>query len=256
MQARGPRAGVSIFPTILGMARHEGWRCLYRGVTPPLIMVGTKRSIQFALWDALRANPRDEASPSPSQPHGIEVSWLMGNPFLSGAIAGGAGTLIGCPLHVIKIQTQNITRAQSRNSLTSARQIFILEGMRGFYRGFRHHLLKDVCFAGTFLGLYDTLKRHWLFFSNNNFAAFLPGATAAMITWTLLYPLDTIKTLVQARQEHLLYELCTDTRKLYCGLGAALIKAGPIFGVTMVVYEVTKRKTDAWIRQYSKRIPS
>ncbi|CCW66721.1 unnamed protein product [Phytomonas sp. Hart1] len=252
MQARGPCVSASTFTTILGIVSHEGWRSLYRGVTPPLIIMATKRSIQFALWDALCRNPFDKGSSSPSQSYLTHLSWCTNNSFVSGAIAGGAGTVIGCPLHVVKIQTQNVTRSHSRNSMTSARQIIALEGLRGFYRGFRYHLLKDVCFAGTFLGLYDTFKRLWLRFCNNSFAAFVPGATAAMITWTLLYPIDTVKTLIQARQEHLLSELFTDTRRLYRGLGATLIKVGPILGVTMVVYDVVKRQTDAWVRFYSK----
>lgn len=81
---------------------------------------------------------------------------------LSGALAGGIGTFIGCPMHVIKIQTQNQTSHGTLNAWTCTQDIWKREGFRGFYRGLKANMLKDVFFAGTYLGLYTNIRERLL----------------------------------------------------------------------------------------------
>ncbi|RNF26073.1 mitochondrial carrier protein [Trypanosoma conorhini] len=275
MQALGPRASSSFLVTMWNMARAEGVQSLYRGVTPPLVMSATKRSLQFAVWDALRKSDVQHAAPAGTSsscggsifPH--LVAWARASPFLSGAVAGGLGTFIGCPMHVIKIQTQFLTHHVTRNAWTCALDIYRDEGFSGYYRGFRYHMVKDVLFAGSYLGFYDGIKR-WLRDFNAASAhtkwgprvaaivggsgersrsqlAFLAGSTSSMLTWALLYPLDTIKTIVQARKVGLL-QVVTIFRQqrgaMYRGLGASLVRAGPVSGAAMVVYELAKSKAE------------
>ncbi|XP_050340970.1 uncharacterized protein LOC126767543, partial [Bactrocera neohumeralis] len=66
MQTSGPNAQHSALVTIARMARHEGPRSLFRGCTPPLLMEGMKRSLQFALWDTFRDQHARAAAPSSS----------------------------------------------------------------------------------------------------------------------------------------------------------------------------------------------
>lgn len=264
MQAAGPNVSKSTFGTMWSMASAEGVRSLYRGVAPPLLMEGAKRSLQFALWDWLRAfaaaAEEKEAklafttSPLAAlQRSGTQTLAFVGSStFLSGAISGGVGTLIGCPMHVIKIQTQYQTARDTRNAWTCMRDIYTKEGVLGYYRGFRYNVLKDVCFAGTYLGLYATFRDRALFQRKDSaatsatgaprtshLAAFFSGATASTATWVLLYPLDTVKTLVQARQAHNIPSVLRQPALLYRGLVASLLKAGPVSGVSMAVYEQT-----------------
>lgn len=268
MQAAGPHTTRSTLGTMWSMAATEGPRSLYRGVAPPLVMEGAKRSLQFALWDWLRAaadrpDRRDEGTGvwagACRRTHRV-LSAVGSSTFVSGAVAGGVGTLIGCPMHVIKIQTQYQTATDTRNAWTCMRGIYDREGLPGFYRGFRYNVAKDVCFAGTYLGLYATLRDHPFFkpqpsscgstgtapgavargtSRTTNIGAFLSGAVASMATWVLLYPLDTVKTLVQARQGHAIPAMLRQPARLYRGLAASLLKAGPVSGASMAVYEAT-----------------
>lgn len=293
MQACGPNAQRSVVVTIGNMVRAEGLRSLFRGCSPPLLMEGMKRSLQFALWDLFRdAHSHQQlqqqrrlsgAPPVPAEAGLVPasrsavkaaVAVIGANPFLSGAVAGGVGTTIGCPMHVIKIQTQYATKEGTRNAWTCTLDIFRREGLRGYYRGYRYNLLKDIFFAGTYLGIYGLLQQRWAprpssgagavsaaavadaacagadtteLAVGSGARAFLAGATASVVTWTLLYPLDTMKTLVQARQQHLLTaQLFQHPRQLYRGFAASLLKAGPVSGVSMCVYEFVKGRMDAW----------
>lgn len=242
MQAGGPLATSSLLRTGFTMLRVEGPRSFYRGATPPLLMEGAKRSVQFALWDIFRGNsPTTRLSAHGADDSGTEaIQWsemmrrrFGENAFLSGALAGGIGTIIGCPMHVIKIQTQNESAATTRNAWSCAVNIRRREGLRGYYRGFPFHFVKDIFFAGCYLGLYDALRDHTF--------PFVAGAAASVATWALLYPLDTIKTVVQARHADELGSILRSPTRLYRGLLASLLRAGPVAGASMVVYEAGQR---------------
>lgn len=269
LQARGPQSAAAqhrcfrTLSTMVAMLRQEGVRSVYRGVVPPLIMIAAKRSVQLTLFDyLLSAQHVPQATASSLLVRA--KSQLRGNGFVSGAIAGGAGTIVGCPLHVVKIQTQNSTKASTENAFTCAVSIFRIEGFAGFYRGWQHHLVKDVLFASMYLGSYNHIKqRHDVLEfilgptlssgetictkeSRVRINQFLSGSLASMLTWTVLFPVDAVKTCVQARRASTLsgvYVALGGCRGMYQGLGAALTRAGPVSGCAMLSYETVKAHT-------------
>lgn len=246
---------------------------------------------------------------------GAELLGVVGrSSTLSGALAGGIGTFIGCPMHVIKIQTQNQTSHGTRNAWTCTQDIWRREGFFGFYRGLQANMLKDVFFAGTYLGLYTNFRgrlqaRHLslsfssslastgpdgkgellssssfisacavgtvgrggggsgsgtvispppplppppystgggdssLFLRSDPALTFIAASSACMLTWIFLYPLDTMKTLIQSGR----LSSITSVRaahfsipSIYRGLTASLWRAGPIAGLAMLAYEELK----------------
>lgn len=284
MQAVGPHVQRSMWRTLFLIGQQEGLRGLYRGAAPPILMEGAKRGVQFALWDIFQRNAK-EAPKGGRVKERESFSWrgvgrsLLGtvgsSTFLSGAAAGGVGTLIGCPMHVIKIQTQNQTAKSTRNAWTCTMDIWRRERLKGFYRGFKANLIKDVFFCGTYLSLYAYFKKkvkrvgvfsthpsifpsdglHVLPFlyassvlsalQSEPLQAFLAGSAACMLTWMLLYPLDTLKTQIQSRKLASISSLNGSDihfREVYRGLCASLWRAGPIAGIAMIVYESVKEK--------------
>lgn len=268
MQAVGPNVRSSVFQTVLTIARQESIWGLYRGAGPPILMEGAKRGIQFALWDIFRSHSSHSSSsegivaPVDAASRHSVLSFIGSSTFVSGAVAGGLGTLLGCPMHVIKIQTQNQTSGGTKNAWTCTQDIWRREGFRGFYRGFTANLIKDVFFAGSYLSLYTHLKAYFHSqlcdsgaISSAEMRAvspstrghpyealetFLSGSFACVLTWVLLYPLDTVKTLVQSRSVSSLKALRPSQmhfRDVYRGLSASLWRAGPIAGAAMIVYE-------------------
>lgn len=200
------------------MVRAEGALSLYRGVTPPLAIMGSKRGLQFALWEQIKKRKGSGGSEEQQRPTSASASALSASPhlssssyitsedgsqsvstsaaaavrrsfsaagvvvannnFLSGAVSGACGTILGCPMHVIKIQTQNriatlatpstssganaganmSSNPQRWNAFYCTRAILREDGVGGLYRGFRFHVLKDTVFAGTYLGTYELLR--------------------------------------------------------------------------------------------------
>uniref|UniRef100_A0A7S1PX77 Mitochondrial carrier protein n=1 Tax=Neobodo designis TaxID=312471 RepID=A0A7S1PX77_NEODS len=217
-----------------------GVRALYRGALPPILVNGSKRGLQLALWEYV-------------------TPLVGGNSFLSGAVAGVAGTLVSCPLHVVKIRAQ--TSQTTSTSIAAARHIFANEGPRAFYRGLPQHAVRDIGFAGAYLGTYGSLR--------DSLPAGLPmrpavaAVVASTVTWVCLQPLDTVKTMSQAgvAPSELLRRIVTGTgevdegsrstarsvaRRAWRGLGAALMRAGPVNATGMMVYEAAKKRVVDW----------
>jgi hypothetical protein len=215
-----------------GLYRDGGALAFYRGVTPPLLVNTTKRGVQMCLWEEL-------------------VPRCGGSNAVAGAVAGILGTALSCPLHVVKIQTQTAAVAAVPNAWECAKRIGRSEGVRGFYRGLMMHAIRDGLFAGVFLGVYGTLRpaaqRHRA--ANDGHANILlqlagvvgAGAVASSFTWAVMLPLDTLKTVAQsadgswatvaAKVRH------DGVAKLWRGVGPALLRAGPVTGLSMVIYE-------------------
>jgi hypothetical protein len=182
-----------------------------------------------------------------------------GNNFASGAIAGISGTLVSCPLHVIKIRAQ--TSLTTSTSVAAAREIYLTGGARGFYRGLPQHAVRDCGFAGAYLGTYGSLR--------DRLPESLPmrpavaAVAASTVTWIALQPLDTVKTMSQAGVSpgDILQRLKEGTghadegsrrtvrsvvRRAWRGLGAALMRAGPVNATGMMVYEAAKKRVVDW----------
>ena len=224
-----------------------GLRAFYRGVSVPLLVNMTKRSLQYAVWDRLKER--------------------RVNDFAAGAIVGAFGTIvIGCPAHVIKIHSQIAGR---HNALQSAVHIFRSGGLRGFFAGLRANRAKDVVFASVYLGLYERYK------TARPLASYAEAACVASVSvWLVFQPLDTVKTVCQsparaagvATMHAQLAGVRAGAasgsasagaaavtglmRHAYAGLGAALVRAGPANAASMSAYEWVK----AWSAAQRSRI--
>jgi len=76
--------------------------------------------------------------------------------------------------------------------------------LTSFYRGINATLLRDFFFAPLFFGQYFIWKRTWNNYCDENnivptrslnyFQGFCAGAIALFSAWTIIYPLDCIKT--------------------------------------------------------------
>lgn len=259
-----------------------GLRAFYRGASVPLLVTGAKRSVQFSLWEALM----DRMKQRGAQGDGVVPMWAERHTsFIAGGVCGALGTLVSCPFHVVKIGTQVTDKTQIKNAVDCAWQLvrsnFQRAGaggvVRALYRGLLPHMMKDVVFAGSYLGIYGRLRglgkeirsdpsstplatRGNLTVSTlyNSFlwgitSSFASGAIASITVWSVLLPFDTVKTLVQAGGMHRTDDAQTTRgvlrrivvsdipiRRLWRGTLVSVVKAGPVSGFSMLAYELTR----------------
>lgn len=177
---------------------------------------------------------------------------------MSGAVAGGIATAATYPLDLLRTRFAAQGTERIYDSLVaSVRDIYQLEGARGFFRGSSAAIAQIVPYMGLFFASYETLKITFagldLPFGSGDAAA---GVVASVTSKTAVYPLDTIRKRLQvqgptrARYVHrnipvyqgvwsaLQLILRREGRRgLYRGLPVSLVKAAPASAISVWTYE-------------------
>lgn len=150
---------------------------LYRGAAVPLVSLVVKRPFEFAVFELFNSNKRSSA------------------PFLGGCLAGVTAAILGCPFSVVKIQMQSTAKSVHSTSSKAAFKVWKSAGAMGFYRGLKASVIMQVPFATMYLGLYGNLREE---LPKTTWGPALAGGVASLATWSLLQPLDTLRTVTQA----------------------------------------------------------
>ena len=230
MQVNNYGSSNSILKDII---KKEGITTLYRGLSLPLITNTTKRSYQYYLFDYL--NNKDL------------------NPYVSGALAGISGSIIGCPMHVLKANMQSTTKTKFKNIYSLIQFVYKKYGWKGFYKGFNINLFKDSLYGGFYLGNYVLLKEKLpkIVFnetydkSNENqkkITHFFSGGLSAVFIWGIFIPIDHIETAIQTnRGIKYIKEKVKNNNILILWRGSfpILLRIFPVSAISMLIYELT-----------------
>ncbi|XP_063097489.1 mitochondrial basic amino acids transporter isoform X1 [Cavia porcellus] len=169
--------------------RQESVLGLYKGLGPPLMGLTFINALVFGVQgNALRALGRD----SP---------W---NQFVAGAAAGAIQCVICCPMELAKtrLQLQGAGAAREyRGALHCLAQIYRLEGLRGVNRGMVSTLLRETPSFGVYFLAYDVLTRGLGCEPGARLLVpklLLAGGAAGMLSWLSIYPMDVVKSRLQA----------------------------------------------------------
>ncbi|KAJ9568360.1 hypothetical protein OSB04_004326 [Centaurea solstitialis] len=187
-------------------------------------------------------------------------------PSYKGAALGGFGagaiqSLMLSPIELIKIRLQLQTRAQNnhteRGPLSVAKNILKAEGFRGIYRGLTITALRDAPSHGFYFWTYEFMREKLhpgcRKSGEESFDTMLvAGGLAGVASWVCCYPLDVIKTRLQAQTAaSRKYDGIVDCfRKsveqdgfsvLWRGLGTAVSRAFVVNGAIFTAYETALR---------------
>lgn len=134
---------------------------------------------------------------------------------IAGSIAGLSQAILGCPIEVVKIRLQ--TLGYVGRSFNCMRYIYNHEGIYGLYRGLVPMIWRDILPYGIY-----TIVFGWSYEMGNKIAvvrairtqsytgdgtlalkldAFLTSSAAllaSVLSWSLITPLDVVKTIMQA----------------------------------------------------------
>ena len=206
--------------------RTEGLRGFWVGTWAPLASLTVTRTLSFAIYRrakyqldsmieaATGSSPLQHVNKIGSYPNLSTVLCFTG----SGMIAGAALVPFLTPIELIKNCTQSSVLMASNSTkgspikknagrvttMAAARQIVGERGFLGLFTGFRLHFYRDVAGTGLYFGVYETLKQsiNSAYGServNAPGAIMFAGAACGVLSWTLTYPLDSMKTQAQNR---------------------------------------------------------
>ncbi|GLI71751.1 hypothetical protein VaNZ11_017070 [Volvox africanus] len=268
------------------MIRSEGPLSLYRGSVAPLVGNMVLLGIHFPAFSFVRQQLEGEDH---------YANFSATNTLLSGAAAGAIGSLVSTPVELVRTKMQMQRHAALGVSISSAaasspsaatapprdhqrfyhgsmdcfRQVLANHGVRGLYRGFTSTVLRDIQGYAWFFLAYEATVNYFLHTTD-------PGARMAMTKadltytqvmaagvaagfglWGSMFPIDTIKSKMQA--DSLSQPQYTSTydclRKvirseghagLWRGFSAVMSRAIPVNAGIFLAVEVTRQGIGAY----------
>lgn len=248
----------SAFSILRRTVATEGPQALYRGMGAPLASVTFQNAMVFQIY-AILSRALDP-SISAKEPPSYKVVAL------AGVGTGAIQSLILSPVELVKIRLQlqgsNYTRSKQadhhKGPTDVARSILRREGLRGIYRGLSITVLRDAPSHGFYFWTYEYMREKLHPGCRKNGQESLQtmlvaGGLAGVASWVCCYPLDVVKTRLQAQSPSsvLKYNGIVDCfyksvkadgySVLWRGLGAAVARAFVVNGAIFAAYEVALR---------------
>ncbi|KAF0732380.1 hypothetical protein Ae201684P_014688 [Aphanomyces euteiches] len=220
--------------------QREGVRGFFKGLASPLIGSVPVNAIVFGMYGTtLQAI---DPAPKPA----------LSSIFYAGSFAGFLQSFVVCPTDLVKCQLQvqdGFTQKQYTGPLDCLRKITAVHGPRGLLQGLWPTLMRDSYSFGVYFFVYDAIQR-WLE-SESTPTLLFAGGSAGVVSWTIIYPMDVIKSVIQtlppkapAHERRISYQAKRllhqhGWRIFTAGLGTTVLRAFPVNAVTFYFYDWT-----------------
>ena len=237
--------------------RTEGVKAFYRGIAAPMSSYGLIKSITFGSYgnclDAFKKQRMNNGS--------WDGTHTMFELFVAGCVGGFACTVVMAPNDRIKVQMQ-LSASEGRpfkGVIDCGKHIVKEHGVftsKGLFRGWGATASRDVPGMSGYYVVYEAIKRYWAPWGKDGKHSDLQNLTAGglsgQISWLPVYPMDVIKSRIQARAGSAnAYKGIGDAAKqmlktegpfiFYKGFTPTLIQAFPLHGSVFMVYELWMR---------------
>ncbi|XP_017025968.1 mitochondrial basic amino acids transporter isoform X2 [Drosophila kikkawai] len=166
--------------------RKDGFRGLYRGITSPIGGIGFVNAIVFGVYGNVQ---RFSSDPNSLLSH-----------FYAGSVAGVAQSFVCAPMELAKTRLQLATQIDSgikfRGPIHCLTHILRTEGIRATYKGLLATILRDIPGFASYFVSYEFMMRQM---QTPSIAYTLTaGGLAGCTSWLFCYPIDVVKTHMQA----------------------------------------------------------
>jgi solute carrier family 25 carnitine/acylcarnitine transporter 20/29 len=242
------------FHCFFSIFRKEGIKGLFKGVSSPLVGVTAINTLLFGVYGFFL-----ESQLQPGQTPNL---WQI---FVAGAGSGFVNSFISGPVELSKIQMQNqIGKGTFRSPSDCMHQVWRRHGLIGCYRGLWPTILRETPSYGAYFACFEGIRRAWSTEENqgqlDNSQLMLAGGISGIAGWMSTYPVDVVKTRIQAQP---LFPT-SDTKPtktsliswfrsilknegmpgFFRGATATVIRAFPTNAVIFTVYALTMRWLD------------
>lgn len=256
------REFTSYFDCAAKTFKAEGMKGFFRGIWAPLISTSCSKSINVSLFSYCKPFCHDLIYQHDDDNTTHPIIRNIPVCFSSGMIAGAGVSLFASPFEFTKVFSQisklverdsvHKVNLSSASTLATFKKIIKYEGPTGLYSGFRYHVMRDSLSSGIYYSIYETFKYsiNQLINSdpstNSPVAILLAGGFSGITCWTLVFPIDTTKSLIQKDIIHNIFRKRDGLephplperkirieRSLYRGLGISVTRS---FIVNMVFF--------------------
>jgi len=244
-----------VFHCFTTMVKEESIFSLYKGMTPPLLGVAFQNAILFGLQGYFRRFVDDSVS----------------GEMIAGALTGASQAIVTAPIEHAKIKlqiqgtgcpTQNTRRY--KGPIQTILQIRRESGTKSCFRGLLGVVLRDMPGTAIYFGSFSFLNQFFIpeggdINSLRPATLLFTGGLAGMLSWAAFYPIDVIKTRIQAEglQPYGRYASYTDCAVVSFkeegytwmtrGFGATMLRAFPvnaaIFATVTLIYRYMRSQS-------------
>ncbi|XP_071447232.1 dicarboxylate carrier UCP2-like [Hetaerina americana] len=204
-----PEVYQGLVGTITTMARQEGFRSLYNGLSAGLQRQMCFASVRLGLYDSVKEMYARILMPEGSGVDGnLGVGALaVGLRVAAGITTGGLAVLLAQPTDVVKVrfqaQRKNHTGPKTPNSqrysstIQAYRMIGREEGIRGLWKGTIPNISRNAIVNVSEIVCYDIIKEsilHYNLMTDNVPCHFTSAVIAGFCTTVAASPIDVVKT--------------------------------------------------------------
>ncbi|XP_020202821.1 mitochondrial arginine transporter BAC2 [Cajanus cajan] len=242
----------SAFTILRNLLAKQGPTALYRGMAAPLASVTFQNAMVFQIYAVLsRAFSSSVSINEPPSYKGVA---------LGGFCSGALQSMLLSPVELVKIRLQlhkHNTREPQKGPIRVAKNIWKKEGLRGIYRGLGITMLRDAPAHGLYFWTYEYAREKLhpgcrTSCEERLNTMLLSGGLAGVVSWVFSYPLDVVKTRLQAQTlSWPKYNGILDCLRksvteegyvvLWRGLGTAVARAFVVNGAIFSAYEISLR---------------
>ena len=228
---------------------------LYKGMTSPLYGLAAINAVVFGVQ---RNVQRRLANPDTLTSH-----------FVAGSIAGLSQSIICSPMELAKTRMQVQGQGESRHKFRHSRhiyngpvdcllKIYHKEGFVGVFRGFGLTIARETPSFGVYFLSYEYMCR--MFQPKDSLqevgtlVLLFSGGMAGIFAWLVTYPVDVIKSRIQADMSNTytgFWDCCVKSysecgiRGFTRGLGSTLLRAFPVNAATFTTVALVLRTMKA-----------
>ncbi|KAK3345154.1 mitochondrial carrier domain-containing protein [Neurospora tetraspora] len=261
----------------------EKLRGFFRGVTAPMLSITAVRTVSFSIYqrskyaysDWVKRNFGFDVMKHVASHGSLPNFWTVATFGAAGATAGSCITLIACPFELTKLSAQvSVLMADKKNclkpgshaiaasyqnkgTLKTMGNIVKHRGLGGLYTGFGLHLTRDTLGTAMYFITYESSKQLLTTFGgdgthNNPFAVLIAGGMCGIVSWALIYPVDSAKSIYQ--RNSLMYskgekvepvKIRFFQRNMYRGLGVSMARSCAVNAVFFSSFEFLKKRIKA-----------
>jgi solute carrier family 25 carnitine/acylcarnitine transporter 20/29 len=174
--------------------------CRIVGAAAPILGYGALNALLYVTYNR-SLKLLDPSIFDPTKLAGVDLSKI----WLAGALGGLASWVVSAPSELIKCRTQLCVGGQT-SSFSVAKTVLKNDGLKGLYLGGVVTSLRDSIGYGFYFWSYELTKRlllsrqHDPFLDASASDVLVSGGVAGVITWASIYPLDVVKTRLQAQE--------------------------------------------------------
>jgi solute carrier family 25 carnitine/acylcarnitine transporter 20/29 len=184
--------------TAISIYRREGWRGFFSGARGMVAGESVIKAVAFGANSVALAAFQPYESGSTLQvgtttPVSDEPSALA--LFAAACFAGTMAAFVVAPVERIKVVMQSSPQGMYRDEIECLRAIWKSQGPRGLLQGLDATIARDMPGYGLYFAIYEALTQNCDLGPVMSPALF--GAAAGSASWIPVYPIDTVKTLLQ-----------------------------------------------------------